>query len=180
MNQYLVEKLICLRSGKMKLTKMKRKHYLKERLKSKKLMNYDQPKAIETRETAQINQKRMQDKRSQITERSLDIVEIVFIKDSRSVKNQIVSLTAHSPLGNYWLVDENNKTLEQTYPRSKLKLAHKFINENKSRFSEQENEQEDENEEEQLEEQEHEQEHNQEQIADQRHESDEDPCAAIN
>ena len=66
---------------------MKRKHYLKERLKSKKLMNYDQPKAIETRETAQINQKRMQDKRSQITERSLDIVEIVFIKDSRSVKN---------------------------------------------------------------------------------------------
>ena len=58
---------------------MKRRHYLKERLKSKKLMNYDQPKAIETRETTQINQKRMQDKRSRITERPLNIGEIVLI-----------------------------------------------------------------------------------------------------
>ena len=53
------------------------------------------------------------------------------------------------------------------------------MNENKSRFSEQENEQEDENDEEQMEQEQDIQEHNQEQIDDPRHESDEEPCAAI-
>ena len=106
------------------------KALFKRTIEIKRLMSYDQPKAVETRERAQINQKRIQDNRSQITERPLEIDEIVFIKDLRLVKqkldckfNGLFTIYGRSPLGNYWLVDKDNKKLEQTYPRSKLKVT---------------------------------------------------------
>ena len=169
------------------------KALFKRTIEIKKLMSYDQPKAVETRERAQINQKRIQDNRSQITERPLDIGEIVFIKDLRLVKQKLDSkfngpftIYGRSPLGNYWLVDKDNKKLEQTYPRSKLKVAHGFINDNEARFAEETLQRDDQNDEQEEQNVEQLDRQNEEQVDEQNEEQktseieeNEETCAAI-
>ena len=117
----------------------------------KKLMNYQQQLTQKQIEKAQEKQKEGQDNRNKVSVIPLEIGTTVFIRDMRTAKPKLeprfkgpYTIYGRTPLSNYWLMDNNNKLVEQSYPRSKLKVAKNFESEKRIRFKMDENQEEDE------------------------------------
>lgn len=119
----------------------------KRTIELKKLLQYEHGVTIKQIQKMQEIQKHSQDNRNHIETIPLEIGATCFLKDSRLMKDKLddrfkgpYSIYGRTPLGNYWLMDENKKILKYSYPREKLKIAKDFQNKNADRFKEDLNE----------------------------------------